>query len=141
MCGQSLFNFWKLKSPDSIYEANYESIVSNPEKETRKLFIRADKIIGVDIFSKLNIVASNDINEDVLSSLKAQGHEINTFGIGTNLVTCQKQPALGCVYKLVNNFTIYIYKYMHQRIKLINKFLFFFLNYKRINYELRESFF
>tara|TARA_B110000238_G_C15778595_1_gene290750 strand:+ start:122 stop:457 length:336 start_codon:yes stop_codon:yes gene_type:complete len=32
-----LINFWKLKSPDSIYEANYENIVSNPEKETRKL--------------------------------------------------------------------------------------------------------
>ena len=32
-----LINFWKSKSPDSIYEANYESIVSNPEKETRKL--------------------------------------------------------------------------------------------------------
>ena len=32
-----LISFWKLKSPDSIYEANYESIVSNPEKETRKL--------------------------------------------------------------------------------------------------------
>lgn len=69
--------------------------------EVRKRFRLVSDKYSLPSFAKLIIVASNDINEDTLVSLEKQGHEIDTFGIGTHLVTCQKQPALGCVYKLV----------------------------------------
>jgi len=70
-------------------------------KEARSLFVKWGQKFDISYFEKMNIVASNDINEKTLASLEQQGHEIDTFGIGTNLVTCQAQPALGCVYKLV----------------------------------------
>jgi len=70
-------------------------------KETRAMFKTVAAKTEIEYFAKFSIVASNDLNEATIVSLNQQGHEIDIFGIGTNLVTCQTQPALGCVYKLV----------------------------------------
>mmetsp|Transcript_2138 Transcript_2138/g.3163 ORF Transcript_2138/g.3163 Transcript_2138/m.3163 type:complete len:545 (-) Transcript_2138:796-2430(-) len=69
--------------------------------ECDRIFKEMGKASNHPFFASLDIVASNDINEEVIHTLENQGHAITVFGIGTNLVTCQAQPALGCVYKLV----------------------------------------
>ncbi|XP_052205534.1 nicotinate phosphoribosyltransferase 1-like isoform X2 [Diospyros lotus] len=69
--------------------------------EARKFFCTIEKEFGVQDFGKTSITASNDLNEETLDALNKQGHEVDAFGIGTYLVTCYAQAALGCVFKLV----------------------------------------
>ncbi|XP_011152750.1 nicotinate phosphoribosyltransferase isoform X2 [Harpegnathos saltator] len=67
----------------------------------RDIFEKIAIKYNIPWFAKMTICASNDINEETIISLNEQSHKIDCFGIGTHLVTCQRQPALGCVYKMV----------------------------------------
>jgi nicotinate phosphoribosyltransferase len=93
----------------ALWQAGYKAIgirldsgsLSTLSRATREMFVAFGEKFQIPFSGKFIISASNDINEGVLEALAHENHSIDSFGIGTNLVTCQRQPALGAVYKLV----------------------------------------
>ncbi|XP_074308783.1 nicotinate phosphoribosyltransferase 2-like [Silene latifolia] len=69
--------------------------------QARKFFQAIETEFRVPGFGNMSITASNDLNEETLDHLNKQGHQVDAYGIGTYLVTCYAQSALGCVFKLV----------------------------------------
>lgn len=63
-------------------------------KEARKMLDEAG-------FPEAIIVASSDLDELLIRDLITQGAKIDSWGVGTNLITSNDCPALGGVYKLV----------------------------------------
>ena len=64
------------------------------------LSIEARKILDEAGFPDAVILASNNLDEHLIASLKEQGAAIGAWGVGTRLTTAFDEPALGGVYKL-----------------------------------------
>ena len=61
---------------------------------------KARKMLDEAGYSKAVICASGDLDEVSIASLKSQGACIDSWGVGTKLITSESVPSLGGVYKM-----------------------------------------
>ena len=61
---------------------------------------KARKMLDAAGFPDAGICASSDLDEYLIDSLKTQGAAIDSWGVGTNLITSKDCPSFGGVYKL-----------------------------------------
>ncbi|XP_022357907.1 nicotinate phosphoribosyltransferase isoform X1 [Enhydra lutris kenyoni] len=71
-------------------------------QEIRRVFRTISGQFQMPWLESISIAVSNNIGEEELARLAQEGSEVNVIGIGTSVVTCPRQPSLGCVYKLVS---------------------------------------
>jgi nicotinate phosphoribosyltransferase len=64
------------------------------------LSIEARRMLDEAGFQDAAIVASNELDENIITSLREQGARVSVWGVGTRLITGHDQSAMGCVYKL-----------------------------------------
>lgn len=61
---------------------------------------RARKMLDAAGFPDASITASSDLDEYLIDSLNVQGAKIDSYGVGTKLITSKDCPSFGGVYKL-----------------------------------------
>ena len=65
------------------------------------LSIEARKMLDEAGYPDCKIVASNSLDEYIITDLLRQGAQIDIFGVGERLITAKSEPVFGGVYKLV----------------------------------------
>ncbi len=87
------------------------SLVRLDSGDRYDLSIKVRKILDQAGLKQTKIFVSGDLNEYALEDLTSRGAPIDSFGVGTELVTSRDDPALQGIYKIVatrrNNKTTY----------------------------------
>ncbi len=93
---------------DTLAGAGHATVIGKKLKGVRidsgnllKLSREVRRILDTEGLPHVKIVASSDLNEDRIDDLVKNGAPIDSFGVGTEMVTSKDAPALGGVYKLV----------------------------------------
>ena len=128
-----------IKTAKTLRERGHEILgIRLDSGDLAYLSIESRKLLDEAGFPNAAIVASNDLNEQVINSLKEQGATISIWGVGTQLVTAHDQPALGGVYKLsairrLNGAWQYKVKLSEQAIKVSTPGILQIRRYKKGN--------
>lgn len=94
-----------IKVFDELRQAGYEPKgIRLDSGDLAYLSKEARKMLDAAGYENTIICASGDLDEDSIRSLKEQGARIDTWGVGTKLITSADMPALGGVYKLAAVF-------------------------------------
>jgi nicotinate phosphoribosyltransferase len=73
--------------------------------DLRDLSFRVRDVLDAGGLTDVEILASGDLDEHQVAALCAAGAPIDAFGVGTQLGTSADAPALGVIYKLVEDST------------------------------------
>lgn len=86
---------------NELREKGYEPVgIRLDSGDLAYLSREARKMLDAAGFPNAIICASGDLDENLIRDLKLQGACINTWGVGTKLITSEDCPSLGGVYKM-----------------------------------------
>ena len=90
-----------IKVAKSMKECNKLKAIRLDSGDLAYLSAESRNMLDQSGLDYVKIVATNDLDEYIIKNLKnEQGSRIDTWGVGTKLITSDKDPSLSIVYKL-----------------------------------------